>query len=358
MKPTRILIALGVICLFAADSFGQAGWQRTFYRWGEYLGNPNYINRPQGGPLFDNNIFDQRLQYNRTGDGYTYENYRFFGPDSYGNPNTLDLGPLKVQLGRDPAVVADPQPIGIHNRIGYTTRFIPEVFFNTETGQRNFNQFSGQTSFTPEPLSYNITLHTGIQDVTYEGNAKISSSGSLNALGFYQYQLEFTNVGDNTAEGYFAHVANVTDFGTGPINVSGNVLLDGIASLFKADGNDTAAVPPRIGNAASARGRTVDELLADIDAGKEISNDDMQFLVQQMFATAFKNDPIGFMTHGMPETVPGFEAVSLELTASTDPAASTDPSTLTPEPSLLALMGIPAAWHLFALRRRRQAAVS
>ena len=351
MKTLRLMFAVGVVGLSANNLMAQGQWQRAFYRWGEYLGNPNYINRPQGGPLFDNNIFEQRLQYNRTGEGYTYENYRFFGPDSYGNPNTLDLGPLKVQLGRDPNVVIDPQPLGIHNRLGYTTRLIPEVFFNTETGQRNFNQFSGQTSFTPVPLRYDIILHTGFQDVTYSGNAQIRSEGSLNALGFYQYELQFTNVGENTAEGYLAQVATVTDFDTGPIDISGNILFDGIATLFQADGNSVAAIPPRIASAASAKGHTVDELLADIDAGKTISEEDMHFLVQQMFIAAFQNDPIGFMTNGLPETVPGFEALSLELSAA--PADTVDPATAVPEPSLLAMMSIPAVWHLFDLRRRR-----
>jgi hypothetical protein len=353
MRHTRIgLLLVLVMGFFTAAAPGQSGWQQTFFRGAEYLGDPNFINRPQGGPLFDNNIFDQRVEYNRTGDGYTYENYRFFGPDSYGNTNTLDLGPLKVQLGLDPNIIADRQPVGIHNRIGYTTRLIPEVFFDTETGQRNFNQFSGQTSFTPVPLNYNVTLHTGVQDFEYTGNALISSSGRINVLGFYDYNLQFTNVGNSTADGVLVHDEQVTDFDTGPINISGNLALDAISSLFQADNNADGAVPTRIASAASAKGKTVDELLADMEAGNKVSDEDMSFLVQQMFIAAFKNDPIGVMTNGMPETVPGFEALSLELTASD--AAVAD-SAAVPEPTLLALMALAALGHFITPRKRRLA---
>ncbi|MCA9297329.1 MAG: hypothetical protein KC983_12450, partial [Phycisphaerales bacterium] len=108
---------------------------QTLFRGAEYAGNPQFLSQPQNGPLFNFNAFTQRVEYNRAGDGYTYEFFRFFGSDSYGNQNFLDLGPLNVQLFPDQAL-GQSQYTGIHGRTGFTTRFIPEVFFEAETGER------------------------------------------------------------------------------------------------------------------------------------------------------------------------------------------------------------------------------
>ena len=90
----------------------------SLFNLAHYTGDHTLISNPQGGPLFDNNIYDQRLELNRTGQGYTFEQFHFFGPDSFDNPNSLDLGAFKVQLGRDPTVTTNPQPVGIHSKIG------------------------------------------------------------------------------------------------------------------------------------------------------------------------------------------------------------------------------------------------
>lgn len=325
--------------------------QRFLFRGAEYLLDRDFISSPQGGPLFDNNIFEQRVEYNRTGDGYTYESFRFFGPDSFDNPNTLDLGPLKIQLGRDPAIVQSPQPVGIHDRIGYTTRFIPEVFFSSQTGQRNFDIFSGQTSFIPVPLNYTVTLDAGVQNMEWTGNALINADAKINALGFYDFQLQFVNVGNYTADGILIHDEQVTDFDSGPVNVKGNLFMDAMASLLQINGNAATAVPPRIASAASGKGKTVDELMRQVEAGEPITDEELTFLVQQMFVTAFRNDPIGFIMNGLPEVVPGFEGLTLGLTPSNDPAAieaaaqisqAQGGTTAVPEPGVLVLLLVSA----------------
>lgn len=361
MRLRRINLVLCFVLgagAFAEPAQAQFGdLQRMLFRGSQYVGNRNYISNPQGGPLFDNNIYDQRLEWNRVGQGYTFESFRFFGPDSFDNPNTVDLGGFKIQLGRDPAVVGSPQPLGVHNKIGYTTSFVPEVFFESQTGQRNFDIFSGQTSFVPVPINYIVTMDAGAQKFEWTGNMLVDAQGRVNALGFYDFQLQLTNVGNYTADGFVVHDEQVTDFDTGPIDVSGHILMDALAGLAQIDGSPDQATTPRIVSAATSnKGKTVDELMASLQAGEKLSDDDMSFLLRQMFETAFLNDPIGFMQNGMPSTVPGFEALTLAVSEDQSGAeAAAEQIAAVPEPgTLLLIAGIAGLFSVLQPRWRHR----
>lgn len=317
---------------------GFADWQQVVFRGAEYAGNQLFLSAPQGGPLFNNNLFDQRLEFNRAGDGYTYEFYRFFGSDSFGNVNTLDLGPFKLELGVDPLIAANSQPAGIHNKVGYTMRFIPEVFFETQTGQRGYNQFSGITTFAPTPLGYTATFNAGVQDFQWTGNAFVDTSGRLNILGFYDYNLRFTNVGSYTADGMLVQDETVTDLDIGPIDVSGNIFMDMASGLLQGIAAP-AAVPTRVVSGAAQKEKETDELLARLDAGESLSDDEISYLVQEMIRTAIEKDPIGVMINGIPETVEGFESLSFTLSADPDAEAAANRLTV-PEPGTLALLAM------------------
>lgn len=355
-----IVTILGAAGAMALPAQAQLG---TLFRNLQFAGNRNFTQDPQSGPLFDNNIYKQGVVYNLLGQGFTFEQFRFFGPDSWDNPNTVDLGPLKIQLGRDPTVVTTPQPVGLHDRYGFTTTLVPEVFFESKSGQRSFDVFSGQTNFTAAPLNYNVTFDTGVQNYNWTGNMLIDSSGKINALGFYNLDLRLTNVGNATADGVVLHDEAVTDFDTGPIHVSGNLLADGIASLFQGSGNSLLAAPFAIGSGAT-KDKKADDLMARLNNGEKLSSNDMQYLVQQMIVTAFENDPIGFLTNGMPSSVPGFEGLNLNsqpvdpaaIQASNDAAAAqTNPSptgtTPVPEPGTLLLLAA-VAGTVGLIRRR------
>lgn len=309
---------------------------------------------PGQGPLFENNLFDQAIRRNRTGNGWTYESFRFFGPDSFNNPNTLDLGPLTIQLGPDPTFLQAVQPVGIHNSIGFTNRVIPEVFFETQTGQRIFNQFSGQTNFSPTPIQYEVTMNTGFQDFQWSGNMLVDANGRINALGFYDLEMRIMNVGQSTADGFVVHDEQVTDFDTGPVNVSGHVLFDGLASLAQALGQPGAAAFPHAISSASgdidSSRLKVDEILTRLRNGEEVTDEEMSFVMQQMFLTAFLNDPLGFMQNGLPDEIPGFEGLELGVAEEQpDPAEFTN----VPEPGTLLLLASAAAATSFFNRRRR-----
>lgn len=341
MQSRRSAIILAVIVSVVLGSTASASaqygdFQRMLFRGLEYAGNNTFLSQPQGGPLYNYNQFSQRLEYNRAGDGYTYESFHFFGPDSYGNANTLDLGPFKIQLGLDPTVAPSGQPIGLHSRVGYTTRFIPEVFFEAQTGQRSYNQFSGISTFAPTPLNYTVTINTGIQDFEWTGNALVDANGRMNALGFYDFQLRFTNIGSQESDGVFVHDEQVTDFDLGPIDVSGSVALDMVASFMQAIGATNEAAAPRILSGSAQKQNEVDELFTRLELGETLSDDEMQFLVQQMFEAAFRADPMGVLTNGLPAKVPGFEALTLEFTP-VEGEGGTASATI-PEPGTLALL--------------------
>lgn len=341
-NPAGALVFVGVLLAWTPGASAQfGGLQRTLFRGAEYAGNQLFLSNPQGGPLYDNNQFRQRVEYNRAGQGYTYEFFRFFGPDSFGNTNTLDLGPFKMELGLDPALLASGQPVGIHSRTGFTTRFIPEVFFEAQTGQRAYNQFSGLTTFAPAPLAYTVTFNAGVQDVSWRGNAFIDMSGRINALGFYDLDFRLMNVGGFEADGILLHDEQVTDFDVGPINVSGHLLLDAVAALLQADGAATDAAAPRIYSGAAQKDKTVDALLGLLESGEVLSDAEMQFLASQMFTAAFIADPLGVLINGIPSEVPGFESLALSIT---EPEAGglvdglDDASGQVPEPGTIGLL--------------------
>ncbi|RIK68497.1 MAG: hypothetical protein DCC65_02565 [Planctomycetota bacterium] len=358
MRNRRLFIG-GVLAVVSVGYsggpvFGQyTGWQQTLFRGLEFVGDRTFSLFPDGGPLFENNIYDHAIRYNRTGRGYTYEQFRFFGTDTFDNPNTLDLGPIKLQLGVDPTLVNTNQPVGIHDQIGYTTVLIPELFFQSETGQRGFDVFSGQTSFRPAPIRYNVTVNTGVQDFEWTGNIIYSADGRINALGFYDFSMQITNVGQYTADGFVVHDEQVTDFDTGPVELSGHVLFDAFASLAQMLGQTEAAAFPRSISGATgsidSNKMKVDEILTRLSSGEAVTDAEMDFLMQQMFITAFQNDPLGFIQNGMPTSVPGFEALNLEI--SEEQPAIEDLTTI-PEPGTMLLVGSALAAITCARKQR------
>jgi hypothetical protein len=350
-------LAFGMVPGAKAQGINVGDFASVLFRGAEFAGDPLFLSSPQGGPLFDFNDFTQRVEFNRAGQGFTYEFFRFFGPDSFGNVNTLDLGPFKLEIGPD-GTLGQAQRVGLHSRTGFTTTFIPEVFFQAETGQRNFNQFSGVTNFSTEPLRYRATFNTGIQDFEWAGNMLIDTDGRINALGFYDFTLRLTNVGSATADGVALQNEEITDFDVGPINVSGNIGLDIISGLLQASGLTPAAAPTRIASGAAQREKSVEELLAQLEAGEGLTDEEAQFLIQQMFITAFQSDPLGFILNGIPDEVPGFEALTLGLTADGPGPSPNAVAAAVPEPGtmLLVALGLALPAMLRPGHRRRRAA--
>ncbi|MFQ5428965.1 MAG: PEP-CTERM sorting domain-containing protein [Phycisphaerae bacterium] len=347
-RVTGLCVAvLGVMSFVpeaSARSLGVGSFVETLFRGTEFAGNPQFLSSPQNGPFFAFDQFNQRLEFNRAGGGFTYESFKFFGPDSFNNPNTLDLGPLKIQLGPDIAL-GQTQLTGLHQRIGFTTALMPELFIQSETGQRGFNQFTGLTTFSKEPVQYRVTFNGGVQNFEWSGNMGIDADARINVLGFYDVKFQVTNVGSFTADGLAVQDEQVTDFDIGPIDVSGQIGLDLLASLLQGVGGTPVDVPPRILSGASQRGKTVDELLAELQAGQEITSEEAQFLIQQMFIQAIASDPLGTLMNGLPSEVPGFEGLTLDASAGDNREGAGEIAAV-PEPGTLLLLLLAAGFSV------------
>ncbi len=339
------LLATILACAVPSEALAQFGVvQRYLFRNAQFAGNPLFLSHPENGPVFNFNSFVNRVERDRAGGGYAYEFYRFFGPDSYGNNTFLNLGPFQLEITPDPNL-GQTQPTGIHGRIGYSTRFIPEIFMNFETGElRQTQNFSGgTTTFTPSAIRYNATVNTGIQDFEWDGNILVDGEGRINILGFYDLEMRIVNVGEYTGDGIAVKDEQVTDFDTGPINISGHVVFDALASILQANGNPLTAVPPRLVTGAAQRGKTAEELMAELNAGVKLTDEEVEFLVEQMFVTAFLRDPLGVMFNGLPEEIPGFEGFTLSADR-TEPIPVDlveEPETV-PEPSTLLFVSLAA----------------
>ncbi len=346
---------VGAVTQSARAGFGDL--PQTIFRNLNYALSPGFSSSPQGGPLFNFDSFSQRVEYDRVADGYSYEFYRFFGPDSFGEPNNLNLGAFQLQLGPDPAL-GQSQFTGIHGRAGFATRLIPEFNFVAETGQRSFNQFSGIATFNNEPLAYTARVNTGVQDMVWDGNIQLASSGRINALGFYDFDMRIINVGSFTADGVLLKDEQVTDFDTGQINLSGHIMMDALASLLQSNGNSLSAAPPAIFSAAAQKERTADELMEALQVGERLTDEELQFMMEQMFVKAFLSDPLGFIMNGPPTSLPGFDGVQLDLspTASSTGFRPERATSQVPEPGTLVLFVLTSG-AILLLRNRRVRAV-
>jgi len=358
-KPRTIL---GFVCLLAAalapatparadiNDIGQ-----TLFRGIAFVSNPLYLSNPQNGPFFNENIYFQRLEQNRAGGGYTYENFRFFGQDSFGNLNTLDLSPIKFQLGRDSQLTGSAQPVGLHTKVGYTTRFIPEVFFQSETVQRAVNVLGGTSAAAPAPITYNITVNTGVQDFTVNGDILMSSAGRMNALGFYDLQMRITNNGTYNADGVFLTDEQNLDFDVGPINVSGNLAMDALAAVIHQTGNVLGAVPPRVASGAAQKEITLDEVIAKMEAGEQLTQEETQILVRESLMSAVLTDPLGTLVNGLPSGETSVEGLTVTFSPSDSapPPAVANAGSVAPEPGTLLLVAIATGVGSYVVRRRR-----
>ena len=350
-NQARIVAAVvgGLIASAAVEARADIG--RALFRGLTYAGNYNLLSSPQNGPFFNANQQNQRLEYNRLGGGYTYEQWRFFGPDSFNNPNTLDLGVFKVQLGRDPNLLANNELIGLHTRAGFTTTFIPEIFFQQETAQRNQNVFAGTSTAQAAPLQYNITVNTGVQDFSLSGNILLSSSGRLNALGFYDVNARLVNDGTYNADGVLLLDQKETDFDLGPINVSGNIIMDAVSAVAAIfSGNAISGIPTRVASGAAQKDRSLDDIIASLNAGEELSAEDRLALIQQSLASAYAADPLGALLNGVPSGQTGNDAVSITFTSGESDGSLNGGAV--PEPGTLILVGSAALAMAWTRRRR------
>lgn len=313
--------ALTMLAVVAVTVDAQAGLGRRLVRGITYSLSPT-IGTIQNGPNVNNNIFAQRFSENPITDGKSYEFERFYGDDSYGSADTLNLGFLNVQLRQPDG--SGLQGAGVYSKVGYNKRLVPEFYFESRTTGRNFGSFAGAGSVSA-PLQYLIETNNGFESSTLAGQLNYTTNGSMNLLGFYDVELSASNTGTWTTDGGAVDRNQNVDFDIGPVNLSGNAFVDTALSVVDLIGEQVFGVPPDDFNPNLARLRSADEISAAIAAGESITAPELASLVEAHLAD--------------PEGVPLPE----------NPNSSAGAANPVPEPASLLLLAAAAA----AMARRR-----
>ena len=260
----------------------------------------------QGFELFDYNFSGER---NLLGNGWTINANAFY------NNRTFDFGNADLTLS------------GVSNiSAGYTLRGIPALTLRADSGST--------------PMIYDFKINTGVQDFQATGSVLYSIESEINALGFYDTQMQISNRGTYRADGMGIEDRGTLDYDIGPIDMSGNLFADAVAAItqpfFTAAGQENPFSKFSAQAARTAELKSdVEELRARIEAGELLSDDDMAKLVNDTIASALlSGESINQnLFDGM---FSGDTAVSFNLQAVPEPASA-----------LLLILGTAA------LRRRR-----
>lgn len=120
------------------------------------------------------------------------------------------------------------------------------VSLGASTGGRFLPQFDFglSTALTPggapQPLAYSLNYDVGPQATRIEGTLLLDIDLSVNAFGFYDFDLVYSSRQDVSRRGRFADDDQTFDADVGPISFSGNIYADVLAvvtqPLFKRTG--------------------------------------------------------------------------------------------------------------------------
>lgn len=214
----------------------------------------------RGLELFDYQFSGER---NILGNGWTINASAFY------NNRTFDFGLADVTL-TGPSLIS----------VGYTLRGIPSATFDfTSAGQS---------------VSYNFNINTGLQDFNATGRILYNVSTDVNILGFYDTQIQLSNRGTYSTDGFGMIDDGTLDYDIGPIDVSGNIFADMVAAvlqpLYTATGteNPFAKFSGKATRTAALEATTA-ELRSRIEAGEILSDEEMATLVNNTITAALLN---------------------------------------------------------------------
>ena len=213
------------------------------------------------------------------------------------------------------------------------------------TANRGFRSvdFSISAGAQGNPLTYIYESDVGGTGLRVEGSTLFNVAGSVNQFGWYDLQFEWSVRQSSSSTGRYSNSDNeLMDFDIGPIDVSGNLFADLLATVtdpfFESTGSENifAAFSGRTAR-ENALQSTVSELRAKAAAGLPLSKQEVRELVRMAAEARIHGDDVpslGFLQQ------PDLRVVE---------ASGTMMPQVVPEPSTLALLLIPA---LVCLRRR------
>ncbi len=221
------------------------------------------------------------------------------------------------------------------------------ISLDFSTGGRQLSQLDIALTTAPNgriaatPLSYVLNYDVGGQSTRIDGTLLIDAEFSLNAFGFYDFEMRYSLRQDVTRDGRFANDDLTYDSDVGPINVSGNIFADVLGLITQPFFDRTGGFNPF----TSFSGRLqLEELLSNsaksalsgfASGGDPVADDRSVMLAAISPDGSFAGPSAGFV---LSDTVAGIVL---------NPAG-----VVVPEPTVLLLMllGIPAVMH----RRRRR----
>ncbi|MHC4234533.1 MAG: hypothetical protein ACYSUQ_05405 [Planctomycetota bacterium] len=194
------------------------------------------------------------------------------------------------------------------------------------------------------PLFYSYVDDLGASQLRVDGSTVFDVNGSINQFGWYDLQFQFSSRQTASNTGRFANTdGTMLDFDVGPIDVSGNIFADLLATVtdpfFESSGyeNVFASFSGRTARENSLES-TVSNLRAKAAAGMNLSEREVSDLVTMAMIS---------QVHG--DEVPDLSFLELSRATGADYTLQ-GVGRAVPEPSMLAFL-LPAAWWIS--RRRR-----
>ena len=211
-------------------------------------------------------------------------------------------------------------------------------FTTASRGMRNLD-FTISFGAEGNPLLYTYESDVGSTAVRVDGSTVFNVDGSINQFGWYDFEFQLSSRQTASSTGRFANLdEEFIDYDIGPINVSGNIFADLLATMtdpfFASTGyeNFFASFSGRTarGNALES---TVSTLKAKAATGQNLSKREVAELVRMAAEARFHGDDMPSLDFL------GQSAVqSVEITTTYAP-------NIVPEPSSLLLLLVPAvAW--------------
>ncbi len=205
-------------------------------------------------------------------------------------------------------------------------------------------EFSFVAGTPTNPLLYNLQTDVGSTQVRLDGSTVFNVNGSINQFGWYDMQFQWSNRQTSSSDGRFANLEDeLSDFDIGPINVSGNIFADLLASatdpLFEASGyeNIFATFSGRTAR-ENALESTVARLEEKAAAGLTLSRREVADLVRLAAESEVHGDDLPDMDFLADAHIRGGNADQGRVRAAI------------PEPATLLLLAVPVV----LLRRRRR----
>jgi hypothetical protein len=176
-----------------------------------------------------------------------------------------------------------------------------------------------------QPMTYTLSIPRAVENITVSGTATFNTQVTVDESGFYHRVLSIDNRGTLTTSGLTNTTKNL-DYTIGPIDQTGNVVLEGLGNLLNGKTTSTTTLASVIDTKPLTQ--------ADVDA-LDLNNPDQ--------VQAFINAAL----------VQGISQAAMDPSIGT--TTTTPKMAAVPEPATLALLALAGSFCIVGWRRRHAA---